>query len=171
MPFPFLGLRLEFRFGPVNIPRGNLVIRSGGVTRSAVTSFVFEDGGAQGLTPTMNLGDEKISLNARRRAFRSVLAALLATLVACDGSERGRLLRRETLGNQWPLTVDSIRVDCLGGVDAVGYIGSATYALNGMARQRARYRELDSIWRPNPDVPELRVSIKPLIDSALQFCK
>ncbi|MDP1820676.1 MAG: DUF2511 domain-containing protein [Acidimicrobiales bacterium] len=48
-----------------------------------------------------------------------------------------------------------------------------TYALNGLARGSAEengWREIDEIWRDNPDIPGTKVDIGPLIDRGLDLC-
>jgi hypothetical protein len=82
---------------------------------------------------------------------------------------RGVLLTKEQLGENWPLTVDSIRVDCIDAYAAVAYHGNVTYALNGLANSRG-FAEIEPIWRPNPKLEGTRINIGPLIDAALRQC-
>jgi hypothetical protein len=46
-----------------------------------------------------------------------------------------------------------------------------TYALNGTAKSRGDYADIDSIWAPDPDVSGLKISMSPITDAALAFCQ
>ena len=110
---------------------------------------------------------QQIASAARQRA-----AALAATLLAAACSEdapRGELLQRTQLGDAWPLSLDSVRVDCVDASSAVAYDGATTYALNATARSRG-HADIEPVWRPDPKVPGLRVDISPLTDRALAPC-
>ena len=99
------------------------------------------------------------------------LCGLAFSICACSADADGKLLTRAQMGDRWPLTVDSIRVKCIKGTQAVGVLGGTTYALNGMASQQRMYQEIDGIWRDNPELGTPKVNLGPLIDSALSMCK
>ena len=95
-------------------------------------------------------------------------------VVGCDHASpppaRGKVLRRVDFGDNWPLTVDSILVDCISGISAVGYNDGHTYALNGLAQSRG-YEAVEPIWRFNPELPGWRMLISPVADSARLLCE
>jgi hypothetical protein len=105
------------------------------------------------------------------KMFIKRLAALLLAVCACSSDADGKLITKTQLGERWPLTIDSIRVKCINGQQAVGVADGTTYALNGLASQQRKYQEIDAIWRDNPDPAIPKVNIGPLIDSALTMCK
>jgi hypothetical protein len=82
---------------------------------------------------------------------------------------------RETLGDDWPLTVDDGRLAC----NAQGHVTLAsagvTYAVNGTAKgaieSGAPYQPIDTIWRDDPNVAGLKVSLQPLLDIGLSLCR
>jgi hypothetical protein len=78
-------------------------------------------------------------------------------------------VRRADVSERWPLTVDSIRVECIGGLVAVGHYGGKTYALNGVAETRG-FLPIDSIWLENPDDPGGRINISPVSRRAVEQC-
>ena len=104
------------------------------------------------------------------RRVVGAVAILMAAVVGCtpDSEPPGLLLRKETFGDAWPLTVDSVRVDCIG-IAAVAYHEGQTYALNGAAMSQG-YARIEPLWRWNPENEGYRINIHPLIESALAQC-
>jgi len=104
-------------------------------------------------------------------------AALLAVGFAAHGAELK--VSKDSFGASWPLLVDSGTLSCT--VDPgtsspmVTFIHpTGTYALNGGANTRAKQKgwfPLNSIWRPNPDIPGTRVDIHALIAPGLKLCQ
>lgn len=107
----------------------------------------------------------------------TLLSAVLlaASSVACAAELK---VTKESFGNSWPLLVDSGTLSCttdvVSGASMVTFIHSTgTYALNGSANTRAKQRgwlPVQSIWRPNPEVPGTRVDISALITPGLKLC-
>lgn len=106
------------------------------------------------------------------------MAVWSATVAA---QNRVTVTQRE-FGDRWPLTVPSATLRCLGragtGAIVLDVARKGTYALNGTAKMMAkkdrplRWKELDDeIWKPNPEVKGLKVSIGPLIKGGLTLCK
>lgn len=101
--------------------------------------------------------------------------------VALFARARGRgsmAVRREDLGDEWPLTVARGTLRCTGSarLGAVTFEApnGRVYAVNGTARSRPGTREIDPIWAPSRD-PILRdmggrVSIGTLIALGLALC-
>lgn len=83
--------------------------------------------------------------------------------------ERGVMVR-EDLGDKWPLTVDAIRLRCVNGREVVFDAGGTTYALNGTAKGTKQYADLAPIWRDDPKIPGLKVSLLPLVMAGLDLC-
>lgn len=87
-------------------------------------------------------------------------------------------------GDAWPLTVSAGRVACRGsnrmGIAVFIDEHGKTYALNGIANScverpssqcgNHQINDITPIWRKDPNNSELRVSIGPLIDAALETC-
>jgi hypothetical protein len=120
------------------------------------------------------------AVSSRWVRLTMMTAAALVMLSAFPSEARRRVTASE-LGDGWPLTVREGEIDCIPGpqvrdmrVDAVVFrAGGKTYALNGAARQRAKergYAAIEPIWRPDPKMPQLRVSITSLIALALKEC-
>ena len=137
---------------------------------------------------------------ARMRRFKTVAGlSLLWVTTACadphdDPTQRNLpigsdgLMSRANLGagEEWPLTVDRVRVQCE--QSAVFLVnGSIQYPLNGTAKTFARAnpagrRSLEEIWRPNEkfmaemktaNIPVdfvTRISIGPVLDRAVKWC-
>jgi hypothetical protein len=82
-------------------------------------------------------------------------------------------ISRETLGDEWPLTVDAGVFRC-DGMAVLFVAAGETYALNGIARGRMAakgWRDVEEIWRDNPSIAGLKVDIGPLLDRGLAFCQ
>ena len=75
---------------------------------------------------------------------------------------------RSDLGEDFPLTVDKCELYCEGDM-LFCYADGTTYALNGTARQKRP--AIDPIWAQDPDNPEAKKSIDPLISIARKTCK
>lgn len=99
-----------------------------------------------------------------------VILALASVLSACG--KNGVEVTESQFGNEWPLTVDSGFISCLneGGTKlALFEHNGQTYQLNGAAQSRG-YMSVNSIWKDNPNIPGAKMSIAPLINSALNEC-
>ncbi|WP_417589220.1 DUF2511 domain-containing protein [Pararhodobacter oceanensis] len=94
---------------------------------------------------------------------------LLIAAFFTSACEAGEAISAETFGDQWPLTVDSGRIDCIAPNAAVFIHNGTTYQLNGMAQSRG-YALINPIWRDNPDIPGTKISISPLLRAALALC-
>lgn len=76
----------------------------------------------------------------------------------------------------WPLTVDEGEVYCAEPSAALlrvpaGQPGGGIYGLNGMADTHfPELPPLEDVWRENPDVEDLYISIHPLSSIALDMC-
>lgn len=102
----------------------------------------------------------------------------LVTLIGFSNSNaagNSREVTRKEFGEKWPLTVDKGVIECRqsfgpkSGV-VVFVAGGKTYALNGLAKSR-KFADIEPIWRPNPDIPQLKMDIGRLIEEALKLCK
>ena len=79
----------------------------------------------------------------------------------------------------WPFTIEGGELTCIGPADDPGVFivtdAGDTFALNpaaiGMADQVGAIADLDPIWRwRDPDLPNAKVNVSPLILYALQLC-
>ena len=108
-----------------------------------------------------------------------VLVSALMLLSGCtggDGVEEGVELSREDFGDDWPFTIPKGYADCVRGNAAVFRVEldyddylDGTYALTGAAMS-AGYPEINPIWRDNPNIEGAKISIRPIIDIALEEC-
>ena len=75
------------------------------------------------------------------------------------GPVAGERVRREDLGEQWPLTVEEGCLYCDQGSSVVFVHGGREYQVNGAAAStyRGRVRDLEEIWAENPEFQGLRV--------------
>jgi hypothetical protein len=100
-----------------------------------------------------------------------LLSALL--LSACGGGNELHEVDAAALGaseDEWPLTVESAQVDCLGKSQVGLVVEGETYALNGLASGTGDYRELDAVWRDDPNVDGLKLDVSDLTAWALDRC-
>lgn len=91
-----------------------------------------------------------------------------ASVVAPDGT-----ISRESVGEDWPLTVESGIVACEGnnGYGAVSFTADGTtYGVNGVALQQGLPR-IDPIWADDPSIPGGKLNIGPIINAGLALCK
>lgn len=98
-----------------------------------------------------------------------LLAAVFlgACTVANGASEKA--VTQADYEERWPLTVDSGTLRCE--ADAVTFTtGGVTYAINGLARGRNLWPDIDLVQRANPELPGTRMSVGPLIDDGLELC-
>ncbi len=89
-------------------------------------------------------------------------------LAACTNSS-GVTVTKQELGDKWPLTVDSAKLECRNSA-AIAHVNGKTYALNGFAEQKG-YPDIRPVRRDDPKFKGLKVSIGPLIKRALELCK
>lgn len=109
-----------------------------------------------------------------------LLAAVLLLTACGESSEPGEsqsnsiLLKRDDIGQSWPLTVDSVEVECVGtAVVATDVATGHRYAVNGVARSRAdqlRLEQINSIWKDNPQLPGTKINIGPVLGRGLELC-
>lgn len=78
---------------------------------------------------------------------------------------------RTTLGDQWPLRVEEGVLHC-DGADGFGAVtitaDGVTFALNGTARGRKQWPDVDPIWASS-DIDKKDIGV--LIDEGLKLCK
>ena len=80
--------------------------------------------------------------------------------------ENGRTVSAEQFGGQWPFTVDAGTVATIDSLAVVFQVDKKVYGLNGMADAWFDTADLAEIWRPDPDIPALRMDLDPIINSA-----
>lgn len=98
----------------------------------------------------------------------SALGALVVLISGCSKPD-GIEVSRADFGDQWPLTVESGYINCIGWRTAVFHHGGQTYALNGLAKGEG-FAPLDPIWRDNPGRGGPKMSVDPLLSLALKRC-
>lgn len=81
------------------------------------------------------------------------------------------------LGAKWPLTAQAGVLNCelIYEYEIVTFTSKGkTYAVNGLARgNRAKKRgwlDVAKIWKSDPQAPELKINIGPLIDRGRSLC-
>lgn len=105
---------------------------------------------------------------------RIILIGLLFSHVALATSEH---VSNVDLGDKWPLTVKSGTLNCepIYEYTIVTFTTNGkTYAVNGLARGgRAKKRgwlDVERIWKADPQYPENKMDIGPLIDRGRSLC-
>lgn len=85
-----------------------------------------------------------------------------------DGSSM--LINATCIHDDWPLSAEEGVLACHPAFAVTFAADGTEYAINGLARQRDEWAEVDPIWLDNPDVEGLKVNIGPLIDLGLTLC-
>lgn len=83
------------------------------------------------------------------------------------------MVNRTTINATWPLTVDEGTIICNGDAFLLR-TNQGLYALNGIARGRMGtegWKDIKEITKPDPSSPGLILSVQPLIDRALDYCR
>lgn len=96
--------------------------------------------------------------------------ALLCAAFLLSACDNGNEVSASDFGDDWPFTVSSGEIKCIGSSAAVFIHGNTTYQLNGMAQNRG-YAPIQPIWRDNPKISGTKVSIAPLLKAALALCQ
>jgi len=108
-------------------------------------------------------------------SINTVLLTLLAlSLVGCGG-EKGKAIRQNEYGVDWPFTVEEGRLSCVWFSErrqVVTFIApnGTEYALNGIARSSGFFRPVEPIHKPDPSSPRLYKSLNPVIANGLKLC-
>jgi hypothetical protein len=75
--------------------------------------------------------------------------------------------------NNWPFTVSEGILRC--DKQAIIFVSNGeTYAVNGIARAigiKKGWKEIDKIWKEDPKIRNLKMSLSPIIDRGLDLCK
>lgn len=111
--------------------------------------------------------------------LRSVALVVSALGFSCIADAGEVKVSKESFGNSWPLMVDAGTLACERDTASSGQLvtfkhTTGTYALNGLAASRAKSRgwfPVNTIWRPNPEIPGTRVPLSALIEPGLKLCK
>lgn len=80
---------------------------------------------------------------------------------------------RETMKDEWPLTVSSGVLGCERGAVTFSANG-ITYAVNGTATAQGRklgWRDIREVWKDNPAIPGTKTNIGPMIEKGLFLCR
>ena len=89
--------------------------------------------------------------------------------------EASNEVSRASMGDAWPLTVDSGFLNCEGsnGYGGVFFTSSdgIRYFVNGVAKQMGEHAEdIRDIWADDPNIPGAKKDIGPLIDRGTAMC-
>ena len=101
------------------------------------------------------------------------LTLMLFAVLSAACSPAGDTISADTwTDGPWPLTVPTAMLLCEPGPAAIVETPDGErFQLNGLASQpRYRTRPLQDIWLTNPEFPDLRIDIGPMIDRALMLC-
>lgn len=77
----------------------------------------------------------------------------------------GKLITKNEFGDKWAFTVESGYVYSINNC-AIFKVGDISYGLNGIAI-KAGYRDINEIWKDDPNFSGLKIDIGPFIDLAL----
>ena len=108
-------------------------------------------------------------------SINTLLLTLLAlSLAGCDG-EKGKAIRQNEYGQDWPFTVPEGRLSCVWFSERRQIVTFITpdgteYALNGHARSSGFFRSVEPIHKPDPNSPRLFKSLNPVIGNGLKLC-
>ena len=96
------------------------------------------------------------------------------TTVPTEARPTGQITRAD-YGDAWPFTVEAGEVRCMnsrgpGSGDVVFIANGTTYAINGTAKATKQYADVRPIWRDNPTIAGLKVSLQPILDLGLSLC-
>jgi len=97
-------------------------------------------------------------------------ATTTPTTTAAPAAEPGHV-SRATMGEDWPLTVDSGTLRCEGDAVTFETTDGDIYAVNGTAKTTTDYPDIDAIWADDPALAGLKKNIGPLIDQGLKLCE
>lgn len=89
-------------------------------------------------------------------------------------SESDEKISKSNFGDAWPFTVEEGLLSCQGGNGFGAVIFSSngiTYAVNGIAKGRKTYNDIEAIWANNPAIPGIKKDLGTIIDRGLKLCK
>jgi hypothetical protein len=91
---------------------------------------------------------------------------------ASDIRQSPAFVSREQMGDAWPFEkIDAGMLACFDGVYCVLQADDGeVYALNGAA-ETAGWKSIDSIWRDNPSMAGLKVSVADVLGRARVLCR
>jgi hypothetical protein len=101
-------------------------------------------------------------------------AGLIVSASALAGPKI-ELVSAEDFGDAWPFSVEEMHLLCMSGnaVVASDPETGRMYPLNGTAKamaSRLALEPLENVWRKDPSVAGLRVSVSPMIEKGLALC-
>ncbi len=86
-----------------------------------------------------------------------------------------RKVSKAEFGDKWPLTVDEGEIECRDTYFRLFHHGGRTYALNGLAKDRAKehgWLEIKPIWKDNLELGDgFKISLTPLTEAAGNLCE
>ena len=111
------------------------------------------------------------------RTVANLLVVGIVAFVALACGDGGHTITKADYGDDWPLTVDDVKLFCdrefMVWIEADGF----AYPVNGVAMDwlarihpDKEIRDFDDIWRENPDLPDTYVGVGGLIDDGLALC-
>lgn len=124
--------------------------------------------------PDVNLGEPQ---DGRCAEYAPAVAPAEVQVPSELAGDPGLLVSTD-FGDKWPLTVPYAVVRCedvtAGGrkmqVATLEAPDGHVYAANGTAKDHGNYSDPDPIWADDPDVEGLKVTMKPVLDTALRLC-
>lgn len=98
----------------------------------------------------------------------------MSNSLAIHKNKKSNILSVHEFGEKWPFIVDEGEVRCVDGMFIVFSVKGIIYAVNGTARSAMKkngWRDVYEIWKDNPELPDSKISISPIIDRGLELCK
>ncbi len=89
----------------------------------------------------------------------------------CVAHDNSMLVNGTCFTGDWPLSIEEGTLWCYPAFAVTIMAGGTEYALNGLARGRGEWAEVDPIWVDNPDIEGFKIDIGPLIDLGLTLCE
>ena len=104
---------------------------------------------------------------------KSILILFSITLLITACSDNRKHLSENEYGEDWPLTVNSGWVSCLGDPFVIIFeTNGHTYAVNDAARATEKYEDIDAILRDDPNYPRghVKMDVSMIEFEGLKLC-
>jgi len=97
-----------------------------------------------------------------------IISIFIASTLFADGNI---LIEKKDYGKDWAFTVDKLYIGCESDLPfAIVKVGDLPYGLTGRSSS-VFGRNINLIWRDNPNLKGTKISLSPFIKKALSFCK
>lgn len=103
-------------------------------------------------------------------AFAGIIT-FFALFVTSSVFAREVVIKASEYGNKWPFTVSEGTLKCDdGSISFYAHGKNKTYAVNGFAHHMKGYPMIDPIWKNDPNLADIKVSISPILQRGNELC-